>query len=160
PEGSGLTIASPGTLELGPYHVTPIPTVHSLHVKSQGYLIESEGERLLYTGDLVGTDPRSQPLPGRLDLVITDGSFIRRGGLVRRDPVTGRPFGHAGIPDLVEFFRRFTPNILFVHFGSWFYHDIAMSRRALRDLGRSRQVRIIVGYDGMQLDLATLAERG
>jgi hypothetical protein len=88
---------------------------------------------------------------GELDLVITDGSFMRRGGLVRRDPATGKPFGHAGIPDLVDFFQRFTRRIVITHFGSWFYADIADSIRRIARLSDGAEVS--AARDGMVLRL-------
>jgi hypothetical protein len=84
---------------------------------------------------------------GRLDLVITDGSFMRRGGLVRHDPTSGKRFGHAGIPDLVTFFRRFTRRIVIAHLGSWFYDDVAASIRRSEALGNG--ARVSVAWDGM-----------
>lgn len=54
-------------------------------------------------------------------LIITDGSFLRKGGRVVRDREAGQIYGHNGVPDLINLFRKFTKSILIVHFGSWFY---------------------------------------
>ena len=88
----------------------------------------------------------------KVDLVITEGSYIRKGGLVRRDKETGALFGHAGIPDLLRLFSPFTGHILLTHFGSWFYKDIRESRRKLKKLGKDYGITVHVGYDGMELD--------
>lgn len=52
-----------------------------------------------------------------------EASFIRKGGVVRKDKETGEIYGHTGIPNLINLFKKFTQNILFIHFGSWFYKD-------------------------------------
>jgi hypothetical protein len=54
-------------------------------VRSCGFVVESARRRVFYSSDLLGIRPRYWRRLGRLDAVITDGSFIRRGGLVRRD---------------------------------------------------------------------------
>ncbi len=136
--------------------VIPVPTRHSLKVKSQGYLLEKDGGRILYTGDMIWIDKEYHRLLGHLDLVITEGSFLRRGGRVNRDKKTGQIYGHAGIPNLIHLFRDFTQNILVVHFGSWFYEGLREARRSLRELGRENDVNVIAGYDGMELDTADL----
>jgi ribonuclease BN (tRNA processing enzyme) len=131
------------------YTVTPIPTIHSQRVKSVGYVVERNGERFLYSSDLVEIKPRFHHLLKRLDLVITDGSFMRSKGLIRRDAKTGRAIGHNGIPDLVRFFSRYTNNIVITHFGTWFFKDIAQSRQKIESLGDG--VRVIAAHDGIQL---------
>jgi len=140
-----------GTVEVGGMRVTPIPTVHSQSVRSCAYLVEKDLARVLYTGDLVSIQERYRDRIPELDLVITDGSFIRRGGLVRRDPGTGRPFGHTGIPDLVETFTPLARQIVFIHLGSWFYKDIPASVRQIRELTRGTPVD--VAEDGTELDV-------
>lgn len=148
-----------GEARLDGYSVTPVPTHHSKLVKSTAYLLARDGQRLLYTGDIVWINKEHHPLLSGLDLVITDGSFIRKGGFIRKDPQTGQIYGHAGIPDLVRMFKPFTHHILFVHFGAWFYPDIKAARRQLKDLGERSGVAVHVGYDGMELDLAQLSPR-
>ena len=138
------------------YRVTPIPVHHSLRVKSLSYLLQKEDARILYTGDMIWIDKAYHPLLGRLDLVITEGSFFRRGGHVNRDKTTGQIYGHTGIPNLIHLFRDFTKNILFVHFGEWFFEDVRGAKQSLRELGRENDVNVIVGYDGLELNLADL----
>jgi ribonuclease BN (tRNA processing enzyme) len=147
----------PGRMTYRSYSIRAIPTDHSLKVKSTAYLVEKGGRRLLYTGDMFWINKEYRPLLGRLDLVVTEASFLVRGGRIRRDRATGRAFGHAGVPNLIELFRAFTANILFVHFGSWFYADARKSRRTLEALGRRSGVKARAAYDGYELDLDDLA---
>ncbi|HEU5185226.1 MAG TPA: MBL fold metallo-hydrolase [Gemmatimonadaceae bacterium] len=136
-----------GPVRAGAHRVVPVPTRHSVHVRSVGYVVEKGRRRIFYSSDLFSIHPRYRSRLGRLDLVITDGSFIRRGGLVRVDAATGRRFGHAGIPDLVAFFSPFTRRIVITHFGGWFYSDIAASRRRIAAL--SDGARVTAARDGM-----------
>jgi len=131
------------------YTVTPVPTVHSRRVKSVGYLVESRGKRFLYSSDLVEIKSGFHRVLRGLDLVITDGSFIRAKGLIRKDTKTGLPIGHNGIPDLVRFFSRFADRIVITHFGTWFFKDIVQSRRRIESLGNG--VRVIAAHDGIQV---------
>lgn len=139
-------------LQLSGYKITPIPTRHSLKVKSQGYLIESEQERIFYTGDLIGIDKKYHNLLCNLDVVITEASFIRRNGLIRRNPATGKLFGHAGLPNLIAFFSNFTSVIVLTHFGSWFFVDQKKAKKRLVQLGREYQTKVVIAYDGMRFE--------
>ena len=136
-------------VRLGAYTITPIPTVHSECVKSVGYLVEKSGQRILYSSDLVKIKPRFHRMLKPLDLVITEGSFIRSKGLIRRDAATGQPIGHNGIPDLIEFFSRFTKFIIITHYGTWFFKDVEGSRRRIESLGNG--IRVVAAYDGLSL---------
>ena len=142
---SGRVMSRP--VRSGPHRIVAVPTVHSPTVRSVGYVVEKGGRRVFFSSDLVSIEQRYHRRLRRLDLVITEGSYLRRGGLVRTDPATGRRFGHAGIPDLVEFFRRFTSRIVVTHFGSWFYQDIAASIRRIASLGDG--VRTSAAHDGL-----------
>ncbi len=146
----------PGRIRWRGYAIRAVPTHHSLKVKSTAYIVEKSGQRLLYTGDMFWINKEYQPLLGRLDLVVTEASFLRRGGMIRRDRATGVAYGHAGVPNLIELFARFTRHILLVHFGSWFYADMREARRTLRALGRENGVEVRAGYDGLRLDLKDL----
>jgi hypothetical protein len=88
-----------------------------------------------------------------MNLIITDGSFMRSKGLIRLNARTREPFGHNGIPDLVKFFSRFTTCIVLTHFGTWFFRDISKSRQKIESLGNG--VRVIPAYDGMCLEVGT-----
>ena len=152
PAAAAVRVAPPLTQVRG-LRVSTVPTFHSRLLTSTGYIVEeaSSGKRLFYTGDIIWIDPVEWPRLERLDVVITDGSFLRRGGLVRTDPATGVSFGHNGIPDLVELFERFTDHIVFTHFGEWFYSDIADARRRITRLGNASLVE--AAYDGMLIEL-------
>jgi len=139
------------TVHAGAYRITPVPTQHAVNARSVGYLVEKGRKRVFYSSDLFAIRPRYHARLKRLDLVITDGSFMRRGGLMRVDPATKKKFGHGGIPDLVGFFSRFTRRIVFTHFGSWFYRDISRSIRQIGALGNGVQVG--AARDGMVIDV-------
>ena len=146
----------PGTMSYRGYTVRSVPTHHSLKVRSTAYLVEKQGRRLLYTGDMFWINKEFHPLLGRLDLVVTEASFIRKGGMIRRDRATGAPYGHAGVPNLIQIFRQFTTAILFTHFGAWFYEDARRARRTLTAFGKQSGVRALAGYDGFELDMDDL----
>lgn len=172
-----------GPISLDAYSVTPFPTIHSKKFRSMGYVVEkkgvmegrtereteegtdggTEGEKedwkLVYTGDLIRINKKYHHLLENADLVITDGSHLRKGGRVFRDKETGQIYGHTGIPDLVNFFKAFTANILFLHFGSWFYEDVSGSMKRIKELGKERGVRVVVAYDGLELNLSDLPHR-
>lgn len=135
------------------YRITPIPTVHSIKVKSNAYRIEHHGKKIIYTGDMIWIEKKYHNLIGRLDLVITEGSFAQKGGLIRRQEESGMVYGHNGIPDLIKLLKNFSDTILFIHFGAWFYKDINNSKRYFRRLARENKIKIIVGYDGMELKI-------
>jgi ribonuclease BN (tRNA processing enzyme) len=152
---NGVTVAViDGPVSVGPYTITPIPTHHSKLVTSTAFLVRKEGESLLYTGDLIWINQEYHTLFDPVDLVITDGSMIRKGGRIRRDPETGVLYGHTGIPDLVRLFAPYTSRILFVHFGSWFFEDIGAAREKIAALGEEYGVFIRAAYDGMELETA------
>ncbi len=140
-------------IKIDSYKITPVPTIHSKKVKSQGYLIEKDKQRIFYTGDMVWIEKKYHYLIKNLDLVITEASFIKKGGMVRRDKETGKVYGHNGIPNLINFFKSFTKDILFVHFGNWFYKNINKSRKELMKLGKEAGIKVFIGYDGMEFNL-------
>jgi ribonuclease BN (tRNA processing enzyme) len=135
------------------FSITPVPTHHSKRVRSTAYLLEKEGKKVLYTGDLIWINKEYHSLIGSCDLVITDGSFLRKGGRITRDKETGQIYGHGGIPDLINLLKSFTESILFVHFGSWFYDNVKESRLKLKQLAYKEDVNILVGFDGLKIEL-------
>ena len=155
---AGLPVVEvfPGKMSYRGYSIRAIPTHHSFKVKSTAYLVEKRGRRLLYTGDMFWINKEFRPLFGRLDLVVTEASFLRRGGMIRRDRATGTAYGHAGVPNLIGLFSKFASSILLMHFGSWFYEDARKARRTLAALGKQNSVRVLAGYDGFELDLDDL----
>lgn len=148
---SDPTLKLAQTVRVASHKVTPIPTVHSQKVKSMAYLVEYNTRRLLYTGDLIWVNEECQGLINGLDLVITDGSFMRKKGMIRKDKASGNIYGHNGIPDLVNLFRDFTDHIVFTHFGNWFYKDIENSKRMIEALGN--RVKVESAYDGLVIEI-------
>ena len=140
-------------IDIEGYRITSVPVHHSKLVKSTAYLIEHLGTRVLYTGDMIWIDKKYHPLLDNLDLVIADGSFMRRGGMIRRDKQTGVIYGHNGIPELVQLFKRFCGRIVFVHFGSWFFRGAKEGRKRLRELGKQNGVLVQAGHDGMNIQV-------
>jgi ribonuclease BN (tRNA processing enzyme) len=133
------------------YKITPIPTIHSLKVKSQGYLIEKMNKKIFYTGDIIGIKKRFHHRLQKLDAVITEASFFRKGGIVRMNN-RGRKFGHAGVPDLVDFFKRFTHHIIFTHFGTWFLKDPQAAEKKIKALEKN-EIILDIAYDGKVFDI-------
>lgn len=137
-------------LVVGPYVITPIPTEHSLKVLSQAYLIEKDGIRVLYTGDLFWIKKEHRKQLKNLSLVITEASHLKKGGLIRRQAGSKRAYGHAGIPDLLHLFKPYTNHVVLMHFGSWFYAAGARkARRQIQACARECGMRVDVGYDDM-----------
>lgn len=139
--------------KINSYKITPIPTIHSIKVKSNAYLIEHKKKRLLYTGDMIWIEKKYHKLINNLDLVTTEASFYRKGGLVRRKENDAKIYGHTGVPNLVSLFKKFTNKILFGHFGSWFYKDIKKARKDFKKLAKENNIEIIVGYDGLEISI-------
>lgn len=140
-----------GTVMADSHRVSAIPTEHSQKVKSTAYLVEDDSHRLLYTGDLISVNEDYLGLIEDLDLVITDGSFMRKKGMIRKDKASGNIYGHNGIPDLVNLFQDFTDRIVFTHFGSWFYKDIQNSKMEIEALGNG--VKVESAYDGLVVEI-------
>jgi ribonuclease BN (tRNA processing enzyme) len=140
---------TPFTIE--DYKITPIPTIHSIKVKSQAYLIEHGNKKILYTGDMIWIEKQYHELLHDIDMVITEASYIRTGGMVRKDPNTQAIFGHTGVPNLIHLFKQCTNTIVLVHFGSWFYKDIEKSHAEFAQLAKENDIKIIAGYDGLEI---------
>ncbi|MBD3360119.1 MAG: hypothetical protein GF365_05450 [Candidatus Buchananbacteria bacterium] len=146
------------TKNINSYKITPIPTHHSKKVKSQAYLIEKNKQKILYTGDLIWINKKYHTKLKNLNLVITEASFFRKGGMIRRDKETNEIYGHNGVPDLINLFKRFTNNIILMHYGSWFYKDVQKSRKKIKKLAKDNDINIIVGYDGLEINVNQLAD--
>jgi len=153
PEGNGNIKILHKAKTIAGYTVNPILTHHSLKVESQAYRIDSDSKRILYTGDMIWIDKKYHHLLEGLDLVITEGSYMRKGGLVRKDKKAGKIYGHTGIPDLVSLFKDHCAHIVLVHFGSWFYDSAVQARRKIKDLAKKNGITITAGYDNMSLTI-------
>lgn len=138
---------------LDDYRITPIPTIHSIKVKSNAYLIEHKGKRIFFTGDIIWIEKKYHSLIGEIDLVITEASFAQKGGIIRRQEERGMVYGHNGVPDLIKLLKNFSATFLFIHFGAWFYKDINKSRHYFKTLAKENKIKIIIGYDGMELEI-------
>jgi ribonuclease BN (tRNA processing enzyme) len=149
-EGMDIKVLKKKT-KIGPYRVTPVPTIHSLKVKSNAYVIEKGGKRILYTGDVAWLEKKHRHLLGDLDLVITEASYVRKGGLVLRSKKEKGIYGHTGVPDFIRIFKDHTPKIVFTHFGSWFYKNVKKAKKKLEELGKENGIEVITGYDGMEI---------
>jgi hypothetical protein len=110
-------------------------------------LLVKKESSVFYTSDVIEVIPDFEE---PVDLVILDGSFMRRGGLVRRSD-SGKRFGHTGISDLVQIYSVYTDYLLVTHFGSWFYRDIEKSIGKIESLGNGTTVR--AAHDGMVVHL-------
>jgi ribonuclease BN (tRNA processing enzyme) len=139
--------------QIGRYDIRPIPSIHSHKVKSQAYLVSTGNKRLLYTADLVWIKKWYHRSFKNLDLVITEASFMRKPGMIRRHKDTGEPYGHAGIPRLIKLFSEFCDHIVLVHYGSWFYRDSRTAHRKVGQLAKEHDAKVDMGYDGMRIDL-------
>jgi ribonuclease BN (tRNA processing enzyme) len=141
-----------GPFEKNGYKFTPIPVIHSLKVKSLAYIVEKGDKRLLYTGDVAWIEKKAREKLGKLDMVITEGSFIKKGGMIRRDKNTGKIFGHTGIPDLIKMFSPHAQHIVLTHFGSWFIKDVEEGRKKIRELAPSN-IQVEAARDGQEFIL-------
>ncbi|MGE0207085.1 MAG: MBL fold metallo-hydrolase [Candidatus Babeliales bacterium] len=137
--------------KIGNYTIIPIPTIHSAKVQSNAYLIKHNGKKILYTGDMIWIEKKYHKLLKNLDLVITEASFMRTGGMVRRKKETGQIYGHTGVPNLIKLFKPYTHVIAFMHFGAWFYKDNKQAHKEFKKLAKKYDIEIIVGYDGLEI---------
>lgn len=136
--------------EIHGYRFTPIPVIHALHLKSNGYLIEKGKKRIMITGDVAWIEKAELHDLPKIDLIITEGSFIKKGGLIRRKE--DKIFGHTGIPDLVRILGPLTSRLAFCHFGNWYFEDIQKANNTLKSLSTT-DLEIIPGYDGMEITI-------
>ncbi len=139
------------SVELAPYRVVPVPTIHSERVRSFGYIVQKDRKSFFYSSDMLAIEPRHLRRLRGMQLVITEGSYMRRGGLIRINHESGARYGHAGIPDLVALFQPFATRIVITHFGSWFYKDVAASVRKIESL--SHAVSVLAAHDGMTVEV-------
>jgi ribonuclease BN (tRNA processing enzyme) len=139
--------------KIGSYSIRSLPTYHSKTVKSTAYLIIHNSQKILYTGDLIWINKKYHRFFEDVDLVITEASFIKKEGRVQKDKETGQIYGHAGIPRLINLFKKYTDTILFIHFGEWFFENIPKARNTLNTISKKHNINSIIGYDGLEFDL-------
>lgn len=132
------------------YRFTPIPVIHALHLRSNAYIIEKNKTKIMITGDVAWIEKAELKQLPKLDLVITEGSFIRKGGMIRRKG--DKIFGHTGIPDLLRILSPLTSKIAFCHFGNWYFEDVAESNKTLKSFS-TPELEILPGYDGLEIKI-------
>lgn len=135
---------------IGEFSFTPIPVIHALRLKSFGYLIQKEGKSVLITGDVAWIEKANLKNLPKVDLVVTEASFMRKGGMIRRQD--DKIFGHTGIPDLIRLLGPHTSRMVFVHYGSWFFKDIEKARDKLKSF-ETDELKVIPAHDGMEIKL-------
>ena len=156
PEDLSVKLKTIDSGKLGPFKVQTFPTIHSKKVHSVALKVDN----VLYTSDLIGfsngaKEDRDKIFQG-VDFVIGDGSFIKKGGMVRRDPDTGEIYGHTGIPNIVKWCEEQNVKALFItHFGEWFTKDPKKGIEKLQSL--SKTLKILPARDGLEVDLSDLA---
>jgi glyoxylase-like metal-dependent hydrolase (beta-lactamase superfamily II) len=139
-----------GKFEVAGYSFTPVPVIHALKLKSLGYIIEKEEKRLFITGDVAWIEKANLTEIPPLDLVITEASFINKGGRINRKK--DRIFGHTGVPDLIRLLSPHTKKIAFCHYGEWFFENpIEESKQQIKAL--EEEVELIPAHDGMELEI-------
>lgn len=151
PKVNSIRIVRPfETLSIPGYNITAIPVIHSLKVKSFAYLIETKKRRILFTGDVGWIEKHAREKLGKIDLVITEGSYMRKGGMLRRDKKSGNIFGHTGIPDLVKMFEPVCNHMVIIHLGKWFMEDVKTGIKKIKALSNKNLV-VEPAKDGQKL---------
>lgn len=145
-------VAEGDTIEAEGYKITAVPVIHSIKAKSFGYIIKKKDKKIFISGDVAWIEQKYREQFPFFDLVVTEGSYIRKGGMVRRDKNTGNIFGHTGIPDLVKMLGPYTQHILFVHLGNWFVKDVSKGRERIKNLS-TKNLNVEAAVDGQELKL-------
>lgn len=135
------------SMKIDGFKISPIPTIHTFKIPSQGYLIEGKGKRIFYSGDIITIEKKHLSKLKELDAVITEASYFRKGGMIRK--FAAGLAGHNGIRELVDLFRPYTNKIIFTHFGTWFLKDIKKAKEMLRKLS-DETLTIEVAFDGKE----------
>ncbi len=60
---------------------------------------------------------------------------------------------------IIRLFKDYTHNILFVHFSGWFFQAPEKTAEKLNELGEENGVKVIAGYDSMEVDLEKLKQK-
>ena len=139
-----------GKFEIESYSITPVPVIHALKLKSLGYVIEKDQKRIFITGDVAWIEKANLENIPPLDLVITEASFINKGGRINRKK--DRIFGHTGIPDLIRLLGPLTKRMVFCHYGKWFFKNPPEeSKQQIKAL--EEDVELLPAYDGMEIEV-------
>lgn len=139
-----------GPFEIDGYKFTPVPVIHALRLKSLGYVIQKGQKKIFITGDVAWIEKPNLAEISNLDLVITEATFIKKGGRINRKK--DRIFGHTGIPDLIRLLRPLTPKIVFCHYGEWFFEtELEESKKRIKSM--ETDVELMPAYDGMEIQI-------
>lgn len=132
------------------YNFTPVPVIHALQLKSLGYLIEKDEKRIFITGDVAWIEKENLENFPKVDLVITEATFIKKGGRINRKG--DNIFGHTGIPNLISLLSPVAKKIAFSHYGNWFFEEEPhQSQERIKEL--QEDVPLIPTHDGMELEV-------
>lgn len=134
--------------EIDGYKFTPVPVIHALKLKSLGYIIQKGQKKLFITGDVAWIEKASLAKIFDLDLVITEATFIHKGGRINRKK--DRIFGHTGVPDLIRLLSPLTDKIAFCHYGEWFFENEPEESKQ-KIISLEEKVELIPAHDGMDL---------
>ncbi len=139
-----------GKFEVEGYTFTPIPVIHALRLKSLGYIIEKAGKRIFITGDVAWIEKTNLVDLPPLDLVITEATFIKKGGRINRKK--DRIFGHTGVPNLIRLLSPLAKKIVFCHYGEWFFEDTPHNSK-LKIKALEEEIPLVPAHDGMELEV-------
>lgn len=132
------------------YYFKPIPVIHALSLKSWGYVVEKDGKRIFFTGDVAWIEKKYLEEIGRVDLVVTESTIMKKGGRINRSG--NKIYGHTGIPDLVRILSPLTEKIVFTHYGDWFFEDVKNNPDKIKALEKEG-LQIIPAYDGFTIEI-------
>lgn len=140
-------IKIPGSsLRFQDYRISSFPVAHSTKVKSLSFIIKKSKKALLYTGDLIGLEREILNSIGKVNAVITEASYLKRGGMIMKNK-QGLAYGHAGVPNLVNLFGNITQRIFFMHYGTWIFKDINEGAKKIRSYS-NENLEVIPAFDG------------
>lgn len=139
-----------GSFEINGYSFTPIPVIHALRLKSLGYIIQKGQKKIFITGDVAWIEKANLAEVSNLDLVITEATFINKGGRINRKK--DRIFGHTGIPNLIRLLSQTTRKIVFCHYGEWFFENEPEASKG-RIKALEEEVELIPAHDGMEIEI-------
>ena len=146
----GLRIISE-KFSIGEYSFSPVPVIHALRLKSLGYIIQKDQKKIFITGDVAWIEKANLEQLPKLDLVVTEATFINKGGRINRKK--DKIFGHTGVPDLIRLLSPLTDKIVFTHYGNWFFEDVEQSLQKIRALKEDDGPELIPAHDGMEIEI-------
>lgn len=132
------------------YRFIPVPVIHALSLRSLGYVIEKEGKRIFFTGDVAWIEKAQLEKLGHLDLIFTEATFLKKGGRINRRG--SQIYGHTGVPDLIRLLGHLSPKIVFTHFGEWFYADVKGGPKKIMSM-QSKSPELIPAHDGFIINV-------